>query len=1193
MAQVRKLEGGKNVPKINGNINYNGTISEFSDEIYNNLIKKLDTGAASGVIRKGLDIGKQQGNTFYYDSEKNRAYVVNEKGEKVWDYQASIGGRSDFRVKWQGTFGRDNVNKNPNDVNKLLQSMMSSFTTPDKDKKALSTDDIKISLGKDKTVSVYDADFTKAKSRLLALADYYTDPSNFTNTYNFTEDNPWRQYLDLHKDNANSAFGEKFGNLLTRLSTGTYTVNDEEFLNSVGIKLIVPQEESGDDDKKSGDGDKKSGDGDKLGGGIKLDGDGGGNKNGDGDKKIIINDETNLKDNQLKDRIVSEFSNYYLPTFYDATVTRATGHPDHLWTEASSWTDSNGMRFLELTNKLGSKYYVVQNKAGAYLRSNSDKENIFLNENDFWDLVQVNGWTPDPMETWTTEKWMPRTQLVSTQQGAPHSVFGLENLTIGKENIPIRKDVNGPNYYAQLKSGTWVILSASEYKKLKSGDLSVLENKSSIEFYKKGGILKMQNAGNVPTYDMTATYYTPVHVTGYNAPISNWDKTAIVGSGVGTAGSLLRIFSTNPIARRVANVLSLLGYSTAAVGNTVSGVQNGTWGWDDALWTAYGLTRGIGPRSKQAMHYTRNTPIPKSIATAPRYQRIWYGVKNYAAPGFTRIMDPLTGMAGVTFGSIGMNNLIQSINNDPNKTWNWNTWTSGDAQNFQMGMTGFGTAANATANLAQNMRMRKFLPQNKTKFGSLDEAKFATQLKTRKGLQKSAETYLMESPIKEAFLGNPYTRAYNTAMWNRPTWRPMFTTSPAAFGLTGGLSPYTIITPSQIIVEEPASSVLTPITSTNDGVPSQVVIRKPASSVITPVIPADTVKVQGGMFFKNGGKVLKMQNAPGGVVPSLESNQTFADLYKKWKDNKLLDWQFGRDIANAIKAGSFKYEDFDSWARQGLYGNNKVFSGFNQYDTIMRKSRKDNKNLGSFSNKNSSFEGSLMIPALELAKLWQSIVVTSKNTDDEIKAIKQSANLRQMPANQLIQKGYDFSAEETGYNNSVSQLNSAFSNFGSSTSDNNQRLSAFGSYANNLSELGKNLSSSISTNISNTDQFNIAALNDFNNKELVRVGQNNTIFADAIEKIAASKNARNTNISKDINTALNTAQDWIYKDKSLGSDTSSLTALKTLLTRQLLAETDPTKITTLQSQILELDKEIKNSAGNLRIWPRFKHNSTT
>ena len=1176
MAQVKKLENGKNVPKVNGNISYNGTISEFSDEIYNNLIKKLDTGAASGVIRKGLDIGKQQGNTFYYDSEKNRAYVVNEKGEKVWDYQASIGGRSNFKVKWQGTFGRDNVSRNPNDVNRLLQSMMSSFDAPDKDKKALSTDDIKISLGDDKTVSIYDADFTKAKSRLLTFADYYADPSNFTNTYNFTEDNPWRQYLDLHKDNVNLSFGEKFGNLLTRLSTGTYTVNDEEFLNSIGIKLIVPQEESGDSDKKSGDGGRDNG--------IKTDGNtggagnGGGNNNpggaggGGGDKKTIIIDETNLEDNQLKDKIVSEFSNYYLPTFYDATVTRATGHPDHLWTGASSWTDSNGMRFLELTNKLGNKYYVVQNKAGAYLRSNSDKENIFLNENDFWDLVQVNGWTPDPMETWPKEKWMPRTQLVSTQQGAPHSVFGLENLTIGKENIPIRKDVNGPNYYAQLKSGTWVVLSEGEYKKLKSGDLSVLENKSSIEFYKKGGILKMQNAGNVPTYDMTATYYTPVHVTGHNAPISNWDKTAIVGTGVGTTGSLLRIFSTNPTTRRVANILSLLGYGTAAVGNTVSGIQNGTWGWDDALWTAYGLARGVAPRAKQSMHYTRNTPVPKSVVTAPRHQRMWYGVKNYAVPGFTRVMDPLTGVAGATFGSIGMNNIIQSINNDPNKTWNWNTWTSGDAQNFQMGLTGLGTTVNATANLAQNMRMRKFLPQNKTKFGSLDEAKFATQLKTRKGLQKSAETYLMESPIKEAFFGNPYTRAYNTAMWNRPTWRPMFTTSPAAFGLTGGLSPYTIIAPHQTIIEEPTSSTLTPVTPTM-------------------VTPADTVKVQGGMFFKNGGKVLKMQDAAGGTIP-LTQNATFNSLYQKWLNKEFDDRQFGLNVANAIKAGSFTNNDFQNWARSGLYGTgeSKIFDDFGQYNAVTKRARKDESNLGSFFGQ-FSLEGSLAIPALEALKAWQSMATTKANTAREVEAIEKSGRIRQPSHHQLMQQSYDFSNDLLAFDKSASQWSSAFNRLASSTSDNNQVLSGFGMFGSNLSAMGDNLRTNMSNTKSATDKVNMALFSDWADKEWTSAESAKAITADTIERISASKNTGDTNISKDWNTGINALQNWIYQDKTTGNSLTTLLAMRDSITKQMAVTSDETVLESLRTQLIGLNQQIAEASAGVKILPRVKYNS--
>jgi hypothetical protein len=100
MAQVRKLSGGQNIPRQElGNINVNGTSVEFTDAIYNSLIEDLDTSAAAGIITKGFDVGRQKGNTFHYDSEFNRAFVTDSNGNKIWDYQGTIGPRKNIKVQ--------------------------------------------------------------------------------------------------------------------------------------------------------------------------------------------------------------------------------------------------------------------------------------------------------------------------------------------------------------------------------------------------------------------------------------------------------------------------------------------------------------------------------------------------------------------------------------------------------------------------------------------------------------------------------------------------------------------------------------------------------------------------------------------------------------------------------------------------------------------------------------------------------------------------------------------------------------------------------------------------------------------------------------------------------------------------------------------------------------------------------------
>jgi hypothetical protein len=107
--------------------------------------------------------------------------------------------------------------------------------------------------------------------------------------------------------------------------------------------------------------------------------------------------------------------------------------------------------------------------------------------------------------------------------------------------------------------------------------MNVLNNKVPVQFYKAGGkVLKMQTApgGQIPVTDMTATYDASIYKDPSEQPISGWDKTAIIGTGIGTGSHIIGALSTNPKVKRIANIASLLGYGTAAVGNTVSDYLN-------------------------------------------------------------------------------------------------------------------------------------------------------------------------------------------------------------------------------------------------------------------------------------------------------------------------------------------------------------------------------------------------------------------------------------------------------------------------------------------------------------------------------------------------------------------------------------------------------------------------------------------
>ena len=1144
MAQVRKLSGGEKVPKKkNGSINYNGTTSEFTDDIYTSLVANLDTGAASGIIRKGFDIGRQEGNTFYYDSEYNRAFVLNSEGKKVWDYQSTIGPRKNIKVRWQGTFGRSNLAKNPNDVNRLLQSIMSGFSIPDpKDpaaptKKKISTDKITIGIGPDKNVSPYDANYTAALNRLALLDQYYNNADTFTSDYDFDESNVWRKYLDAHKGSIYSSGEDEtskksiFKEVLGRVVNGTYNNDDEKLLNAFNIFLSTEPV------KPVGTGTVGTGTGTLSGTGT-----GTGNENGHGHG----NDDNGSQDHNSDDDLVSmRFNEYYLPQFYDATVTNShLGPANQDWIGAKTWRDNSGNDYIEFTSKDGKRYYVYTNpKKKSYLRV-PNSNNIYWDENAFWDFVEKNRWTPDPTDNWTELEWMPRTELKRTTQNGPINVIGWENLKVGNHKIPIRKSLaENPMYYAKLSSGHWIPLTPEEYDQLKNGNMKVLHNKVPVQFYKEGGkVLKMQTTpgGQIPVIDMSATYDTSIYQDPSERSISGWDKAAIIGTGVGTGSHIIGALSTNPKVKRVANIASLLGYGTATVGNTVSDYLNtGKINWGNLALSAYGIARGVVPRPKQRYFYNNNIPVD---ANAGRGIRMWKGVQNYA-PRVGQVFDIGTGLMGTTFGTIGTVNLIDSIANDPNKTWNWNTWTTGDARNFQMGMTGLSPLVAGTASMVQNAKMRKYLPQTSTKLGSLDEINFALKPSTQFGLKRNYLNYIKTNPIKEAYFGNPYLRAINTSKWNNPTttWgASTFTTSPSAIGLTGGLMPWDIYsTPKEYIFDEsfvPVGNVV-PIQGTTQ--------------------PVDTVKFSGGLMFKKGG-ILKMQGA--GTVPE------YVTTYGLQNAGDLL--------------GLYTYK-FDNEDKEGFDASawRKAKRAVKQYLRLNGE-----QGLGAWT-KSLQLEGSLMQPLLEGTKLAQSIATTKKNSNEEIAATKKAALMQQQPSSELMQKSYDFSAETNALSQGLGQLNSSFSSFSNSTSDNNQRLSAMNSYANNTSNILNSVSNAMSNKKAAIDNFNDASRQSWNNQEAARIASNNSIMANSILKNAETKNTERTNISKDLNTVINTAQDWLQKD-----DQSSNNGMLAQLEAQRKAYGDAFAAGTIKAdEYSQLMSEVTNQYNNLgsRMFPKI------
>lgn len=1170
MAQVRKLSRGEKVPiKKNGNINYNGTTSEFTDDIYTSLVANLDTGAASGIIRKGLDIGKQEGNTFYYDSEYNRAFVLNSEGKKIWDYQSTIGPRKNIKVQWQGTFGRGNLAKNPNDVNRLLQSIMSGFSIPDPEdpeepvaptKKKISTGDITIGIGKDKTVSTYDINYTAALNRLTLLDQYYNNADTFTSEYDFDESNSWRNYLDTHKGNiyvpgeGETPGKSKFAEVLERVANGTYNNDDEKLLNAFNIFLSTEPAKTVGTGTGTGNGTGNEN------GTLSGTGNGDGTETGTGNGNGNGSQDQNLNNNLESIR----FSEYYLPQFYDATVTKADLGPiNQTWVGAKTWRDGSGNDYIEFTTLDGKRYYVYTNsKKKSYLRvPNSD--DIYWDENAFWDFVEKNGWTPDPTDTWTELEWMPVTELKRTSPNLKQpNVIGWENLKVGNHKIPIRKSLaENPMYYAKLSSGHWIPLTPEEYDQLKGGNMKVLHNKVPIQFYKDGGkVLKMQTApgGQIPVTDMSATYDASIYQDPSERPISGWDKAAIIGTGVGTGSHIIGALSTNPKIKRVANVASLLGYGTAAVGNTVSDYLNtGKINWGNLALSAYGIARGVAPRPKQRYFYNNNIPVD---ANAGRGVRMWKGIQNYA-PRVGQVFDVGTGLMGTTFGTIGTVNLIGSIANDPNKTWNWNTWTMGDARNFQMGMTGLSPLVAGTASMIQNAKMRKYLPQTSTKLGSLDEINFALKPSTQFGLKRNYLNYVKTSPIKEAYFGNPYLRTINTTKWNNPATKwgaSTFTTSPSAIGLTGGLMPWDIYsTPKEYIFDKPF-------------VPqgSVVPIQETAQ-------PADTVKFNGGLMFKKGG-VLKMQTTPGGTIPKFDFGKKSSFdpnllLYDPIKSAYELSLSLGPK--DGIMADVYRLRQRQLWYPEE-FKTEDPGSTPDPQDYIDDGDGKWAKAL--------KMTGSIVTPMLEIGKFHQAWRTATQNGEDEREALQKAVNLRQKSAKPLMQFSSDFSKYDNALTIGLGQLNSSFGQFANSTSDNNQVLSGFNSYASNLSKLLDNYTKTVAEQSATDRKQNLALYKDWEDSEYARVNENNALVAEGILGEAKSLDAERQAKSEHINTLFNTFQDWIYKDKATGSNLNELLTLRESIVRNGLLTGQ--NVTT---ELALLDQKIAEARQNSKILPSF------
>ena len=857
MAQVRKLSGGKNVPEQQlGNINVNGTSVEFTDDIYNKLTQNLDASAAAGVITKGFDIGRQKGNTFYYDSEFNRAFVTDANGNKIWDYQGYIGPRGNFKVQWHGTFGRNNLSKNPNEVNRLLQSTMSKFSFPENttpSKKSVSSDKISIQLGKDKTVSQFDLGYTAALNRLSLLSDYLADSTTFTDVYDFGENDTRRLYLDRHKPNFSTSFGDNFASLTSRILAGTTTNDDEEFLNAFNIYL-VPEVPASSGSAGAGSGSAGGGGGAGTGAGAGSAGAGSGSAGGGGGAGAAGADSgAGASDGSLVGAKV--WGDFYLPDFYDALVTQSAkfGPSNQQWVKAKSWHDpERQMRYLELINNSNQKYYIghYYGGTGGYLRKKGSND-MFLSENDFWDIINDTEWNVpkvDDVNThgqslWQELAFMPNSEVVTTDGGA--KVIGIYPIKIGNDNIPMRMTygVENPLYYAKLSDDTWVALTRSEYEDLiRNKNINVLKNKARVRFksivkHESGGkILKMQDAGNVPTVkivDLQGTIDAPPPINIGDTPMSNWDKAAVIGTASGILGSTMR-HSKNPKVRLTGNILSALGFGTAGVSNIASGYNaTGNIDWGGVALTGYGLMRGFAPRSTSVKAYTSANPIK----VRPRYSYI-NGLRDLGTTAF-RALDLGTSGLGIFAGGIGMSNFMDSMASDPNKSlFDWNTWSSGDARNFQLGLTGLHTMNSGLAELRRNASMRHniksaaethsiTIPPSR-KLRPWDRKEWATVSKrpdVQKGLFQSGLQYYETNPMMSLVQNPPLKSYYRAKVWNnpniKPTWAwqpttnqiyrkwtnptPMILSSPvgygnpATLGLTAGIAPWDIYSQPEVV----------------------------------------------------------------------------------------------------------------------------------------------------------------------------------------------------------------------------------------------------------------------------------------------------------------------------------------------------------------------------------------------------------
>ena len=227
--------------------------------------------------------------------------------------------------------------------------------------------------------------------------------------------------------------------------------------------------------------------------------------------------------------------------------------------------------------------------------------------------------------------------------------------------------------------------------------------------------------------------------------------------------------------------------------------------------------------------------------------------------------------------------------------------------------------------------------------------------------------------------------------------------------------------------------------------------------------------------------------------------------------------------------------------------------------------------------------GSIVTPMLEIGKFHQAWRTATQNGEDEREALQKAVNLRQKSAKPLMQFSSDFSKYDNALTTGLGQLNSSFGQFANSTSDNNQVLSGFNSYASNLSKLVDNYIQSVAEQSAADRKQNLALYKDWEDSEYARVNENNAIIAEGILGEAKSLDAERQAKSGHINTMFNTFQDWITKDKATGSNLNELLTLRESIVKQSLLTGE-----NVTNQLALLDQRIAEARQNSKILPSFR-----